>query len=54
MSKWFTSKKLVQSLDKTNIIRNKSSQYELKTGYDEKYIEESVNKKFLGPQLITT
>jgi hypothetical protein len=42
--------KLVLNLDKTNVIKfitNKSSQYDLNIGYDEKYIEESVNTKFL-------
>jgi hypothetical protein len=39
MSKWLTSNKLVLNLDKTNIIKfvtNKSPQYDLKIGYDEK------------------
>jgi hypothetical protein len=54
MSKWSTSNKLVLNLDETNIIRfitNKSPQYLLKIGYDEKYIEESINTKFLGLQI---
>jgi hypothetical protein len=54
MSKWFTSNKLAVNLDKTNIIKfitNKSSQYDLKIDYDEKYIEESINTKFLGLQI---
>jgi hypothetical protein len=53
MSKWFTSNKLVLNLDKTNIIKfitNKSSRNDLKIGYNEKYIEESINTKFLGLQ----
>jgi hypothetical protein len=53
MSKWFTSNKLVLKLDKTNIMKfitNKSPQYDLNIGYDEKYIEESINTKFLGLQ----
>jgi hypothetical protein len=40
MSKWFSSNKLVLNLDKTNIIKlitNKSPQYDLNIGYDEKY-----------------
>jgi hypothetical protein len=51
MSKKFTSNKLVLNLDKTNIIKfitNKSPQYELNISYDGKYIEESINTKFLG------
>jgi hypothetical protein len=51
MSICFTSNKLVLNLDKTNIIKfitNKSPQYDLKIGYDEKYTEESINTKFLG------
>jgi hypothetical protein len=54
MSKWFTSNKLVLNLDKSNIIKfitDKSPQYDLKIGYDEKYIEESINTKFLGLQI---
>jgi hypothetical protein len=43
---------LALNLDKTNIkfVKNNSAQYPLCTGYDEKYIEESVNTKFLGLQ----
>jgi hypothetical protein len=33
---------------KYNKIYNKSQQYDLKIGYDGKYIEESINTKFLG------
>jgi hypothetical protein len=51
MSKWFTSNKLALNLDKTNVIYNKSPQYDLKIGYDEKYIEESINTKFPGLQI---
>jgi hypothetical protein len=54
-SKCFTSNKLVLYLDKTNIIKfvtNKSQQYDLNIGYDEKYTrEESLNTKFLGLQI---
>jgi hypothetical protein len=45
---------LVLNLHKTNIIKfitNKSSPYDLKIGYDEKYIEESINTKFLALQI---
>jgi hypothetical protein len=44
---------LVLNIDKTNVITfitNKSPQYDLKIGYDEKYIEESITTKFLGLQ----
>jgi hypothetical protein len=54
MSKWFTSDKVVLCLDKTNIvtfITNKSSQFDLKIGYNEKYIEDSTNTKFFGLQI---
>jgi hypothetical protein len=54
MSKWFTPNKLVLNLDKISIIKfiiNKSPQYDLKIGYDEKYIEESINTKFFGLQI---
>jgi hypothetical protein len=53
MSKWFKSKKLVLNLDKSNIItfiKSKSPQYDLKIGYYVKYVEESINTKFLGLQ----
>jgi hypothetical protein len=52
MSKWFTSNKLVLNLDKSIIkfITNHHSM-SLKIGYDEKYIEESINTKFLGLQI---
>jgi hypothetical protein len=52
-SKWFTSGKLVLNLDKINIIKfitNKSQQHNLNFVYDEKYIEEPINTKFLGLQ----
>jgi predicted metallopeptidase len=54
MSKWFTSNKLVLNLEKTNTVKfitKKSLQYDLKIGYDEKYIEELINTKFLGLQI---
>jgi hypothetical protein len=53
MSKWFTSNKLILNLDETNNnkIYNKSPQYDLKIGYDEKHIEESINTKVLGLQI---
>jgi hypothetical protein len=54
MSKWFTPNKLVLNLDKTNIIKfiiNISPQYDLKIGYNEKYIEETINTKFFCLQI---
>jgi hypothetical protein len=54
MSKWFTAKKLAPNLDKTNIIKfitTNSPQYALSTGYNGKYIKESVNTKFLSLQI---
>jgi hypothetical protein len=48
------AKKLVVNLDKTNIIQfmtNNSPQYTSSIGYDGKYIEESVNTKFLDLQI---
>jgi hypothetical protein len=54
MRKWFTSNKLVLNLDETNIIEfitNKSPQYDLNIGCDEKYREESINTKFLHLQI---
>jgi hypothetical protein len=52
-NKWFTSNKLVLNLDKTNTIKfitNKSPQYKLSIGYNEKYTEELINTKSLGLQ----
>jgi hypothetical protein len=46
MSKCFICNKLVLNLGKTNIIKfitTKSTQYDLNFGYDEKYIEESID-----------
>jgi hypothetical protein len=57
MSKWFTSNKLVLNLSKTNIIKfitNKSPQYDLKIGYDEKYKEESIIPNSFVYKFITT
>jgi hypothetical protein len=54
MNKWFACNKLVLNVDKTNIIEfitNKPSQNDWNIGYDEKYIEESINTKFLGLQI---
>jgi hypothetical protein len=52
MSKWFNN--LVLNLAKTNIINfitHKSPQHDLKIVYDDKYIEDSINTKFLGLQI---
>jgi hypothetical protein len=51
MSKWFTANKLTLNLYKTNIIKFTAinlSQCPLSNGYNDKYIEETVHKKFLG------
>jgi hypothetical protein len=57
MSIWFTSNKLVLYSDKTNKIKfitNKSPQYALNIGNDEKYIKESITQNSLVYKLITT
>jgi len=54
ISKWFTSNRLFLDIDKTNIIKfitKKLPQYDLNIGYDEKYIEQSMNTKFFGLQI---
>ena len=54
MIKWFSANNLVLNLDKMNIMkctRNNSAHSKLHTGYKEKYVEESVNKTFLGFQI---
>jgi hypothetical protein len=54
MSKWFSADKLALQLDKTNIIKfttKNSSQHTLSIGFKEKYIEKTVNAKFLGLQI---
>jgi hypothetical protein len=54
MNKWFAANKLVLNLDKTsimNFITNNSAHSTLHIGYKEKYIEETVNRKFLGLQI---
>lgn len=48
MSVWFITCKLALNLDKMNIVKfivNNSVQYSWSVDYDEKHIEESVNKK---------
>jgi hypothetical protein len=54
MSKWFSANKLSLNLDKRNVIKfitKNLSQYPLKSGYNNKYIEEAVNTIFLGLQI---
>jgi hypothetical protein len=54
MSEWFTANKMALNLDKTNLIQlkiNNTPQYDLCIGYNEKYIKESENTKFLGLQI---
>ena len=49
--KWFPAKNLVLNLDKTNIMKfitKNSSHSALHTGYEKKYIKETMNTKFLG------
>jgi len=53
MIKWFAANNLVPHLDKTNIVKfvkKNESHSALHIGCKEKYIEETVNKKFLGLQ----
>jgi hypothetical protein len=50
INNWFAANKLALNLNKTNIISfitNTSPQYSLNCGYNNKYISESVNTKFL-------
>jgi hypothetical protein len=50
----FTADKLVLNLDKTNIMKfltNNSPQCALHIDYRGKYIEETINTKFLGLQV---
>jgi hypothetical protein len=57
MIKWFAANNLVINLEKTNImefITKNSLNSTLYIGYEENYIEETVNTKFLSLQLIIT
>jgi len=50
----FAASKLVQNLDKTNLMKfisNNSSHSTLHTGYKEKYVQETVNVKFVSLQI---
>ena len=56
MIKWFAAntRNLVPNLDKTNIIKfikKNSSHPTLHVGCKEKYVAETMNKKFLGLQI---
>jgi hypothetical protein len=54
MIEWFSANKLVPNLEKTNIMKfvmNNSPHCALNIGYKDKYIEETVNSKFLGLHL---
>jgi hypothetical protein len=54
MSKWFSANKLALNLDIRNEIKfvmNNSPLHTLSISYKEKYVEESVNTKFLGLQM---
>jgi hypothetical protein len=54
ISKWFAANKLALNLDKTNIIKFTTinePQCPLSIGYNDKYIEEIAQTKFLGLQI---
>jgi hypothetical protein len=54
MSKWFAANKLALNLDKTNFKKFTTinvPQCRLSSGYNDKYIEESAQTKFLGLQM---
>jgi hypothetical protein len=54
MIEWFTANKLVLNLDKTNIMKfitKNSPHFALCIAYRGKYIEETINTKFLGLQI---
>jgi len=54
MIKWFAADNLVLNLDKMNVMKfitKYSSHSTLLIGYKEKYVEETVNTKFLGLQV---
>jgi len=49
--KWFVANNVVLTLDKMNVMKfitKNSSHFTLHVGYKEKYVEETVNTKFLG------
>jgi methyl coenzyme M reductase alpha subunit len=54
MSKCFAANRLALNLDRKKILKfiaNNSPQHALNIGYNGKYIEESVNMKFLGSKI---
>jgi len=54
MSKWFAANNLVLNLNKMNIttfVTKKSSHSTLRIGYKEKYVEDTLFKKFLSLQI---
>jgi hypothetical protein len=54
MGKWIAANKLTLNLDKTNMIKfitYNSLQFLINIGYEDKYIEESVDTKFCGLQI---
>jgi hypothetical protein len=54
MIKWYAANKLVLNINKTNrmkFIMNYIPYYALCSGYEDNYIEEVVNIKFLGLQI---
>ncbi|PNF23822.1 hypothetical protein B7P43_G15913 [Cryptotermes secundus] len=54
MNKWFNANRLALNLNKTNVMKfttNNAPHYVLNIGYNGKYIEETVNTKFLGLQI---
>jgi hypothetical protein len=54
MNEWFSASRLFMNLDKTNIIKflpRHSPQYPLNFGYNDKHIEQAVNKEFFGLQI---
>jgi hypothetical protein len=51
MIEWFTANKLVLNLDKTNIMKFITKNSPLRIDYRGKYIEETINTKFLGLQV---
>jgi hypothetical protein len=53
-NKWFSANWLSLNVDKTNVMKfitKYSPQYPLNIGYNDKCIEEAVNRKFLGLQI---
>jgi len=54
MTKWFAANNLILNLDKTimmKLITKNSAHSSIEFGHKEKYLEETMNKKFLGLQI---